>query len=150
MQLLIPPPLVLVIAGVAMWAMDRMLPFARVTSTLLPPLAMALLVSGLVLMIAAAASLVLSRTTINPLRPDNASRLITSGIFRRSRNPIYLGDLLLLAAWALWLGNALNAAWLGAFVWYIQRYQIAPEERALSRLFGETYRTYCANVRRWL
>lgn len=150
MQLLIPPPLVLIILGAAMWAMDRLLPLARVTSVLLPPLAMALLVAGFVPMIAAAASLMLSRTTINPLRPDNASRLVTSGIFRLSRNPIYLGDLLLLAAWAMWLGNALNAVWLGFFVWYIQRFQIRPEERALERLFGETYRAYCANVRRWL
>ena len=150
MQLLIPPPLVLALIGAAMWAVDRLLPLTRITSALLQPLSMALLAVGLLLMLSAAASLVLSRTTINPLRPDNASRLITSGVFTVSRNPIYLGDLLLLAAWAVWLGNAINAVWLGAFVWYIQRFQIEPEERALTRLFGERYRAYCANVRRWL
>ena len=150
MQLLIPPPLVLALIGAAMWAVDRLLPLTRNTSALLQPLSMALLAAGLLLMLSAAASLILSRTTINPLRPDNASRLITSGVFTVSRNPIYLGDLLLLAAWAVWLGNAINAVWLGAFVWYIQRFQIEPEERALARLFGERYRAYCANVRRWL
>ncbi len=150
MQLLIPPPVVFLVVAAAMWAVDRVLPFARINSALLPSLALALLMAGLLLMVAAAASLILSRTTINPLRPDNASRLVTSGIFRLSRNPIYLGDLLLLAGWALWLGNALNAAGLVAFVWYIQRFQIMPEEQALQRLFGESYRAYCANVRRWL
>ncbi len=71
-------------------------------------------------------------------------------MFAISRNPIYLADLLLLAALAVWFGNALNIALLALFVWYINRYQIAPEERALAQLFGEAYAAYRARVRRWL
>ena len=91
-----------------------------------------------------------ARTTVNPLRPERAAHLVTSGVFARSRNPIYLGDALILAALALGLGNWLNFLLLPAFVGLIGRFQIAPEERALQRLFGDQYRAYCARVRRWL
>ena len=76
--------------------------------------------------------------------------MVTDGIYRYSRNPMYLGMALLLAAWALWLGNA--AAWLGIvlFVALINRYQIRPEERILAAKFGDDYHSYCRRTRRWL
>ena len=100
--------------------------------------------------LAAAWSLLRARTTLDPQRPGRTTRLLTSGVFARSRNPIYLGDALLLAALAVGLGNALNFLLLPLFVAIIDRLQIAAEERALQRLFGDEYRAYCARVRRWL
>ena len=146
----VPPPIVVVVLGTAIWAVARYVKFGQVESNLLMPCAVVLLTAGLLLMIAAVGSFIAARTSINPLRPMRASRLITTGVFRFSRNPIYLGDLLLLAALAVVLGNAINLVWLGLFVCYINRYQIAPEERALTALFGEAYLQYCAKVRRWL
>ncbi len=150
MTLLIPPPLVVVILAAAMWATNRVFEAGRITSTLHAPLAMALLVAAVVLMAAAVVPFVTFKTTINPLKPANASKLITGSVFRYSRNPIYLADLLLLAALAVWLGHLANVIWLVVFVVYINRFQIRPEEAALTTLFGAEYATYCARVRRWL
>lgn len=146
---LIPPPVVALLCGAAMWVVDRQMS-GRIESAWLLPIAGALLATGVLLLIAAVVSFVAARTTINPLRPSNASNLITTGVFSRSRNPIYLADLLILAAYAVWLGNLLNVVFLAGFVWYIQRFQILPEERALTERFGARYTTYCAHVRRWL
>lgn len=150
MNLLIPPPLVVLILAIAMWATDRAFDAGRMASDLQGPLAIALLIAATVLMAAAVAPFVTLKTTINPLKPANASRLITGSVFRYSRNPIYLADLLLLAATAVWLGHVANVIWLVVFVVYINRFQIRPEEAALTQLFGAEYVTYCAKVRRWL
>jgi len=150
MSLLLPPPLVVALLAAAMWGLDRAFPAGRIAFAGQQSLAIALLALAAALMAAAVVSFASAKTTINPLRPANASHLITTGVFRWSRNPIYLADLLLLAAWAVWLGNFANVVWLVVFVAYINRFQIRPEEAALSRLFVAEYATYCARVRRWL
>jgi len=150
MNLLVPPPVVLALVAAAMWGIDRWLDTGRVAFTWQVPLAVALLVAGAGLMVAAAAALIAARTTINPMKPARASRLVTGGVFRWSRNPIYLGDLLILAALAVWLGQVANLALLPMFVAYIDRFQIWPEERVLAARFGAEYAAYRARVRRWL
>lgn len=91
-----------------------------------------------------------ARTTINPLQPDKASSLVTNGIFRFSRNPLYLSLLLLLIAYAIRLESAM--VWIGpcAFVAYVTRFQIVPEERVLTEKFGQAYVAYKDRTRRWL
>lgn len=150
MNTLIPPPLLVLLAGALMYLVEAYARFGKFEFALAVPLALLLLIAGLLLMLVAAASFLKAKTTINPLRPARASSLVSTGIFSLSRNPIYLGDLLLLAAWLLWLGNWLNLAVLVLFVCYLNRFQIGPEERALSQLFGDDYRAYCARVRRWI
>ena len=134
----------------AMWAVHRWLPFGQFAFAAQRTLAVVLLCSGLLLMAAALFSLAKARTTVNPLRPARASNLVTSGVFCVSRNPIYLGDVLILAAWVLWLGAPLNFVLLGLFIGWIDKVQIRAEERALQQLFDHSYATYCARVRRWL
>lgn len=90
------------------------------------------------------------RTTVNPLAPERASALVTAGVYRVTRNPMYVGMALLLAAWAVRLSAVLPFVGIVAFVLYMTRFQILPEERALEGLFGEQYSTYAARVRRWL
>ena len=82
--------------------------------------------------------------------PHNTTQLVSTGIFRFSRNPMYLSLLLMLIAWALWLGNSL--AWLGVivFILVMNRFQIAREEAYLESKFGDEYRRYKQKVRRWL
>ena len=150
MNLLLPPPVVLALIAAAMWGIDRGLDTGRIAFTGQAPLAVALLAAGGGLMVAAAASMFAARTTINPMKPARASKLVTGGVFRWSRNPIYLGDLLILAALAVWLGQIVNLALLPAFVAYIGRFQIRAEERALAARFGAEYAAYRARVRRWL
>jgi protein-S-isoprenylcysteine O-methyltransferase Ste14 len=91
-----------------------------------------------------------ARTTVNPLTPDNASRVVKSGVFRYSRNPMYLGMALLLLALALYQSHVLSFAWVAGYVTYLNRFQILPEERALEARFGDEYRAYARAVRRWI
>jgi protein-S-isoprenylcysteine O-methyltransferase Ste14 len=147
---LVPPPIIALILGVAMWAVARYLPWGRFEFAAQMLLAVCLLAVGLLIALAAIVSFIAAKTTINPMRPDRTSNLITSGIYRYSRNPIYLADALILAALATWLGSIYNYLILFIFLWIIQGVQIAAEERALTQLFGERYTAYCSNVRRWL
>lgn len=91
-----------------------------------------------------------SRTTINPLKPERASVLVTDGIYRYTRNPMYLSLLLLLLGYAieLWCWPALLGP--AAYVAYITRFQILPEERVLEGKFGADYLAYKRRVRRWI
>ncbi len=89
-------------------------------------------------------------TTVNPLSPGASSALVSTGVYRFSRNPMYLGFLLALAGWAVYLGNAGAALLLPGFVAYLTRFQIEPEERALRERFGAEFVRYVSSVRRWV
>ena len=89
-------------------------------------------------------------TTVNPLRPEGVSSLVTSGIYRVTRNPMYLGFLLALIGWAIWLGHPLSALMVPLFVAYMSRFQIGPEERVLRAQFGDAFGAYSATTRRWV
>lgn len=144
------PPVVMGIAAMLMWATAELTGTMRPAGAVASSVALALLGTGILLLIVATLQFVRARTTINPLRPARASALVTGGVFRLSRNPIYVGDALMLAALIVWLGSWPAMVWLVVFVAYIDRWQIAPEEQALAALFGEDYRAYCARVRRWI
>jgi protein-S-isoprenylcysteine O-methyltransferase Ste14 len=90
-----------------------------------------------------------AKTTVNPLKP-HASSLVTWGVYAISRNPMYLGGLIMLLGWAIFLSNALAFLFLPIYVLYLNRFQITPEERVLTSLFGQTYVAYQARARRWL
>jgi len=91
-----------------------------------------------------------ARTTINPLKPERTSALVTGSVYRVTRNPMYVGMGLLLVAWATYLGALLPFCGPVLFVLYITRFQILPEEQVLNGIFGKEYESYCARVRRWL
>jgi protein-S-isoprenylcysteine O-methyltransferase Ste14 len=105
---------------------------------------------GVGLSVAGVRSFRRAQTTLNPTKPQEASSLVTTGIYRVTRNPMYLGLSLVLLAWTVFLSSAWALLGVAAFVLYINRLQIAPEERALSQLFGSEYTAYQAKVRRWL
>ena len=96
------------------------------------------------------ASFRLARTTVNPMTPDATTALVVSGIYRVTRNPMYLGFLLLLLAELVWLSNPVAFLVAPAFVLYLNRFQIGPEEIALRSRFGEAFNSYAAHVRRWI
>jgi protein-S-isoprenylcysteine O-methyltransferase Ste14 len=82
--------------------------------------------------------------------PASSSSLVLSGIYKFSRNPMYLGFLLALFGWAVFLSNALAFVFLPAFIFYMNRFQIEPEEKALAGKFGQEFVDYKSRVRRWL
>ncbi|MDB6025813.1 MAG: protein-S-isoprenylcysteine methyltransferase [Verrucomicrobiales bacterium] len=91
-----------------------------------------------------------AKTTVNPTKPQSSSSLVRSGVYRHTRNPMYLGFVLILAGWAALTATFLSFFGLPAFVLYMNRFQIKPEERALASLFGDEFRAYCSTVRRWI
>lgn len=84
------------------------------------------------------------------MKPDESSDLVVSGIYKYTRNPMYLGLLIILCSWAVYLADFVSLLLLPVFVWYITTYQIIPEEQILENKFGMKYIQYKHNVRRWI
>ena len=150
LELRIPPPVVALVVGLTMWLAAQVVPSFGWPSPVRIAAALALAAVGLSFDVAGFVSFRRARTTLNPLRPARASSLVVTGIYRYTRNPMYVGGALLLLAWAAFLANAAALALVPGFVLYLTRFQIIPEERVLSGIFGAEYRAYCERVRRWL
>lgn len=150
MNLLVPPPLVALICVVSMWYLSIQFPAAGFDFPLRVPLALVVCVVGAGLDFSALRLFLKNKTTISPVAPQKSEALVTDGIYRFTRNPMYLGMSLLITAIGLWLGTAFVVAAIVVFVLYITRYQIIPEEEILMSKFGRAYADYCARVRRWI
>jgi len=107
-------------------------------------------VLGALVAILGVASFKRAKTTVNPMKPESSSSLVTSGVYRMTRNPMYLGFLLILLGWGAYLSNILSIALVAAFVLYMDLFQIGPEERALEGRFGSEFVAYKGRVRRWI
>lgn len=150
LELKVPPVLVVAIAVALMWIAAWALPAWNLVLAGRAPAALAAVIAGMVVALAGVAEFRRSRTTVNPLRPDTASALVSGGIYRFTRNPMYLGFALALLGWGIFLSNPASLAVLFAFVAYMNRFQIVPEEKALQSLFGAEFVAYKSRVRRWL
>lgn len=107
-----------------------------------------LILVGLVLMLAAAAQMLMARTTVIPHRDPSA--LVMGGVFGLSRNPIYLADALVLAGLYLHWDALVALPLVAVFMAIITRRFIRPEEARLHAIFGEVFDEYRARTRRWL
>jgi len=150
LDLKIPPPIVGVLVAIAMWAVAKVGPQFSLELQVRYALIGTLIVVGVSFDLLGLVAFRALRTTINQLKPDHASALVTSGVYRVTRNPMYVGVMLLLFAWGIYLSSLLSLAGLPIFVMYITRFQIQPEERALENIFGEEFSNYKKRVRRWL
>lgn len=150
LELKVPPVAVALVAAALMWALARLLPQAAFAVPWRETIMMALMLAGFAVALAGVLEFRRARTTVHPQQPDKASSLVRGGIYRHSRNPMYVGMLLVLAGWAIHLGNGLSLLVLPLFVAYMNRFQIMAEERALLAIFGAEYTDYMRSVRRWL
>jgi protein-S-isoprenylcysteine O-methyltransferase Ste14 len=150
LELKVPPLALALVFAAAMWLASTQLPALAIALPWRLELAIILSGAGILFILAGVYAFRKARTTVNPTKPDAATSVVTSGIYRISRNPMYVGFLLMLAGWAVHLSHALPFLFLPAFVLYMNRFQISPEERALSATFGVRYETYLHAVRRWL
>ena len=100
---------------------------------------MILLITGIGFAVSGGISFHQAKTTVNPLKPETASSLVTSSVYSYTRNPMYLGLAIILLAWTLYLGAAGGLLGVVGFLAYIQRFQIIPEERAMAQLFGDQF-----------
>jgi protein-S-isoprenylcysteine O-methyltransferase Ste14 len=146
----IPAPFVAIAIAVGMWLLPReQVASGAIESVRLATIDLSMNLSAVVAL-AAFLTFWRARTTINPLQPERASVLVTHGIYRFTRNPMYLSLLLLLVAYASHLGSWVAFAGPTGYVAYITRFQILPEERVLAAKFGDEFAAYKRRVRRWI
>ena len=150
LELRVPPLAVVLFAALCMWLVARVVPALAVGIPWRVAAAIACAVLGAAIVLAGVAAFRQAHTTLNPTTPEASSAVVASGVYRWSRNPMYLGFLVLLAGWAVYLANLVSVLLLPAFVAYMNRFQIKPEERALEAKFGASYTSYKQQVRRWV
>lgn len=146
----IPPPIVMALLGAAAYAASHFFPIFSIAIPLHTYLAIAFGAVGAGFDIFPALLFRRAGTTVNPLTPANTTQLVTTGIYRCTRNPMYVGQALMLFGWTLYLHNVLALAAMPLLVLYITRFQILPEERFLLMRFPDTYPTFCKRSPRWL
>lgn len=150
LELKIPPDVVWIVVAAMMWFAAELTPGLAVALPFRLPVAGAFAAAGMALIIGARVMLHRARTTWHPTGPERTTILVRGGVFRLSRNPIYLGMLLVLVGLSVVLANPLSLVLTAIFALWTGRFQIRPEERVLSRTFGQEYRDYSVEVRRWL
>ena len=149
MQLKLPPAIVFIIFSMLMYVLSIFLPFGDFQFFGRDFLILFLLGIGVLLGVISLIQFYVSKTSIDPRTPYKVSSLVTNGLYRFTRNPMYLALLMILLAWGLWLGNAFNTLLAAGFVGYMNKFQIIPEEKVLSKIYGKKYQHYCTQVRRW-
>ncbi len=149
MRLKLPPAVVFLIFAMLMYLLSRFLPFGDFEFFGRDYLIRILMGLAALIAIISLFQFFTSKTTIDPRTPFKVTKLVTGGIYKFTRNPMYLALLLGLLAWGLWLGNAFNTLLAAGFVGYMNKFQIRPEEEALTTIFGKEFQQYCAQVRRW-
>jgi protein-S-isoprenylcysteine O-methyltransferase Ste14 len=144
----LPPLLLVLVLAITMLVLDRALPLFRVLQPPIAYLGAAPAALGVLIVLISAGLFRFRKTTINPF--GEPAVMVQDGFYRFSRNPMYLGMLLVLTGVGLWLGNVLASLLAPAFVVIMTRWYIVREEQLLENRFGEVYRAYCARVRRWV
>jgi protein-S-isoprenylcysteine O-methyltransferase Ste14 len=150
LELKIPPPIVAAMVATAMWGISHVGPTLAIDSQIRLVVALALVAVGITCDLLGLIAFRCSKTTINPMKPGKSSALVTTGIYNLTRNPMYLGMLALLTAWAVHLGAVWPFVGPVLFILYINRFQIGPEEKIMQSKFGSEFADYVARVRRWL
>jgi protein-S-isoprenylcysteine O-methyltransferase Ste14 len=150
LELKVPPLVLVLLLAAMMWFATMQLPSLAFTLPGRHGLAAITSGVGVFFLLAGVYEFQKAKTTVNPITPSAASSVVASGVYRISRNPMYVGFLLVLTGWATFLAHPLSFLLLPVFVAYMNRFQIVPEERVLSAKFGNEYDRYKQGVRRWL
>jgi protein-S-isoprenylcysteine O-methyltransferase Ste14 len=150
LELRVPPPVVTATAALLMWLLGTAVPLLDFELPARGAAVIALAAAAVAIGIAALLGFRKAKTTINPMTPEASTALVIGGVYRLSRNPMYLAMLIVLGAWALVVANFAALLLLPIFVAYLNRFQIKPEERALQARFGIEFERYRQSVRRWL
>ena len=150
LELKIPPPVVALVMACAMWGLSLVTPLLEMSGPTRTASAITIAVLGAGFDLTAVILFFRRRTTVNPMKPAKTSSLVVTGIYTVTRNPMYVGMVFFLTAWAVYLACAWALVGPVAFVLYINRFQIEPEECMLLKKYGARYMAYMSKVRRWL
>lgn len=150
LELKLPPPLIFFLTAAGMWSAGGFPDLSSIAASSQAWLAIPFIALGGLCGCSALWSFLRVRTSVDPHHPAKATHLVVTGIYRYTRNPMYLALAFALLAWAFLLGNPLTLVAPLLFAGYITQFQILPEERILRECFGADYARYCQQVRRWL
>ncbi len=150
LQLKIPPPVYAISIAIIMWLLNKHLPLAELIQTPWNKIGLGIILIAASFDVWSLLLFLKKHTTPNPMKPENTSDIVTKGLYQYSRNPMYLGLLIILFGFGLWLGSLSPFFMLPLFYWVITEMQIKPEERMLEQKFGKEYLDYKNRVRRWL
>lgn len=145
----IPPPVILLISGIAIWLLKNISPLP-ISYSIRAILGSLFIVFGFGLDLAGLLEFRKFQTTMNPLKPENASKIVKTGIYSKTRNPMYLGMVLVLVGWSIIAKASFGILVIPLFIKYIETFQIIPEEEILSSQFGTEYDNYRTKVARWI
>ena len=150
LELKIPPAVVFLVCAAGMWLLARAFPVGEFELRYAGFLAIAIAVPGLAVAIAGIHAFRHQSTTVNPIRPDEASSVVSGSVYRYTRNPMYVGLACCVLAWGVYLRSFAALPCIVIFIAYMTQFQIKPEERALQEKFGDEYTSFKSRVRRWL
>jgi len=146
----IPPPIIALTFAALIWLIADYLPVFEIEFLPKVLIVSLLMTTGVLFDLSGLLIFRKIKTTINPLKPHTSSALVNSGVYKISRNPMYVGLVFILSGWCIYLDSPAALIGVFGFILYIHTFQILPEERALVTLFGEEFIEYQSKVRRWL
>ena len=146
----IPPPVIALAFATLIWWMASYLP--KIDIEYMPKMVIVsvLVAIGAIFDLSGLITFLRAKTTVNPMKPHASSALVKTGIYKITRNPMYVGLVFVLSGWCIYLNSPAALIGVAGFILYIHALQILPEERMLITLFGEEYIEYQSKVRRWL
>ena len=148
METKIPPPIVTLVFGLSIYFSREIFQVVEIKYSFY--IGILLLILGLAILISAVRLFRKDKTTVNPLSPEQATKLVTDGIFKYSRNPMYLGMVFILSSMAVFFNLIGGIILIALFCFYITKFQIIPEERAMRNLFSDDFEKYIKSTRRWI
>jgi protein-S-isoprenylcysteine O-methyltransferase Ste14 len=150
LKLKIPPVVVFLICIGLMWGINHFIPNQTLLFEYRKIIVFVLMSLGGVIGILGLLEFARKSTTVNPHKPQNTKNFVRSGVYRFTRNPMYLGLLIVLLSPVFYWGNLLTVISLPVFIWYMNEFQIKPEEEIMEQKFGDDFLEYKKEVRRWV
>ena len=148
MKTKIPPPIVTLVSALLIFFSKELFP--NYTFDYQSTLSIGIFISGLMILISAVSLFKKKETTVNPMSPEKASSLVVDGVFKYTRNPMYLGMSVVLLSISIQFNLIGGILIVSLFVAYITVFQIIPEEEAMEENFGQDYLLFKKNTRRWI
>ena len=147
-MLKIPPPLLVLILVISNYFSSKKIDVIPIPNQDLVSIAIFLI--GILILIIPVSKFIKSKTTIDPIKFKKVNKLVTSGIYKYSRNPMYLGLLMILISSSIFYLNIYSITTPFFFYWWITKFQIKREEIFLTDKFGKEYLSYKTKTRRWI
>ena len=143
----IPPPIVTLLCIGIIYLFENKIEYSQPD---FKAIGIIFLILGLIIIFLAVLKFIKIKTTVDPTRPHKTSNLVISGIYKITRNPMYLGMLFLIIAYTIYTNNVVGSITIPIFIFYINKFQIEPEEIEMRKKFGESFENYCKKVNRWI